>query len=421
MAHLRKRYLTDFLLRDLKWSPAVAVFGMRQVGKTTLVNQLTEELGGTYETFDRESTAEGARRMPIQFCDRSMLLTIDEAQKVPSIFPAIKDIIGTHRRPMQFLLTGSVRFTLRKDIRESLTGRVILRELLPFSYSEIAEAAPNRLPVAALIRLAENPDAKKNQRDFKSYFTQKKLPTENEILRHCMTGGLPIPCFTHDAERRRAWFEAYTETLLTRDIALADETLAALPLHQAKAFLQVLANAQGTEISNLDLATRSGLRPLQTKRLMSALEALSIIDRIPSEVLSAKTIKKPRVEWKDVGLRNHVAMDKPKNLSDFSWPLTHLTIGQQFRSQLQALNHIPQWSFYKSRDGGTIPWIIRSHSHTIGCHYIPDETPKPFDYRTLKHFLEKNKNSIGIIFGAPRARVVCLGPRLWLVPWTVIF
>jgi len=64
-------------------------------------------------------------------------LVIDECQLAPALFPALKEWVRVRKSPGQFLLTGSVRFSSRKAIRESLTGRMIAWELLPMDWSEM--------------------------------------------------------------------------------------------------------------------------------------------------------------------------------------------------------------------------------------------------------------------------------------------
>ena len=122
MVHLRTRFATRHLEDALAFSPLVGVLGQRQVGKTTLVESLVKS---HYVSFDDETTKTAAELAPKQFLEQfNTLSAIDECQKVPSIFPALKLRVQKDKRPGQFLLTGSVRFTSRKAIQESLTGRV---------------------------------------------------------------------------------------------------------------------------------------------------------------------------------------------------------------------------------------------------------------------------------------------------------
>src|SRR5687768_3130424 len=136
MPHERKRYLSAGIGHALSYSPLVGIIGQRQVGKTTLLEAFSSE----YTTFDRAAVLEQARADADLFLQgRKPPFGIDEAQLCPPLFPALKERVRTHKHKGQFILSGSVRFTSKADIRESLTGRIVSLELLPFTMAEAAE------------------------------------------------------------------------------------------------------------------------------------------------------------------------------------------------------------------------------------------------------------------------------------------
>lgn len=420
MPHDRNRLLTKLVVANLKWSPIVGVFGLRQVGKTTLVKDIIKTAGGIYESFDREPILESSRQTPSEFCERPRLFCIDEAQKGPWIFPAIKDIVGTKRRPGRFLLTGSVRFTLKKEIREALTGRIILHELLPFSVSEAMQiSAPVFLK--SLFLYASQSEA--GHRSLEKFLHQvskgKREITVKGIRQHLLMGGMPIPCFARDETKRHHWFEAYFETLLTRDVVLVDESLSRISYRQKLSFLRQLAFAQGQSATISQMALKSSLKPNQATALLSALEALSLIDRIPVEFYAQKTVRKMRIEWKDVGLWNHVIGMSQQNMFHDVATMS-LFISQEFRSQVQYIEKPILWSYYQSRDGALIPWIFRQGQKALALTYLPVENPKELDYRALKDFVSREKHALGIILGTAKTPPALLGERIWLLPYTMV-
>ena len=110
------------------------------MGKTTLL----ESFSSDYKTFDDPKELSFAMSEPDMFLEnRKAPFAIDEAQFCPPLFPALKEFVRKHKTPGKFLLSGSVRFTSRKAIRESLTGRIVGVEVLPFT---IAEAHQVKLP-----------------------------------------------------------------------------------------------------------------------------------------------------------------------------------------------------------------------------------------------------------------------------------
>jgi predicted AAA+ superfamily ATPase len=67
-------------------------------------------------------------------------VVIDEVQRVPDLFLAIKAEVDRHRKPGRFLLTGSANVLLIPHLAESLAGRMEILTLWPFSQGELAGA-----------------------------------------------------------------------------------------------------------------------------------------------------------------------------------------------------------------------------------------------------------------------------------------
>lgn len=125
MAMIR-RHITEHLLQALSDTPAVLVNGARQSGKSTLAQsaELTKH-GRQYLTFDDPGVLGAAKRDPNGFiAGLNPLVTLDEAQHVPELFPALKMAIDRRREPGRFLLTGSANVLLLPKLSESLAGRM---------------------------------------------------------------------------------------------------------------------------------------------------------------------------------------------------------------------------------------------------------------------------------------------------------
>lgn len=97
------------VLEALGDTRVVVVQGARQVGKTTLVRSIADEIGMRFVTFDDRLTREAAQADPqgLPPDDGDGLLAIDEVQRVPGIVLALKLVVDRDPRPGQFLLTGS--------------------------------------------------------------------------------------------------------------------------------------------------------------------------------------------------------------------------------------------------------------------------------------------------------------------------
>ena len=116
MSHSRKRYIIEFFFKKLAFSRVVTIQGCRQSGKSYLAKNLLLELlpECLYLTFDQKSLKTFAQDNPESFLSKykdSSPLIIDEAQKVPDIFDAIKFEVDQNSQPGQYVLLGSTEFS----------------------------------------------------------------------------------------------------------------------------------------------------------------------------------------------------------------------------------------------------------------------------------------------------------------------
>jgi predicted AAA+ superfamily ATPase len=178
--------------------------GARQVGKSTLAQQLAQERGGQYLTLDDPVIAELART------DLSALVSgaagfteIDEVQSAPGLFPVLKREDDRHPLPGRFLLTGAANVFMLSNAAESLAGRMEVLTLEPLSQCEV-ESSPHNL-VDALFGSAP--------------WVRRTVPTDRaDLVRRLVSSGFPEALGRIDAQRRDAWFRAYLASLLQRDV-----------------------------------------------------------------------------------------------------------------------------------------------------------------------------------------------------------
>lgn len=140
MERVVARNVTPVLLESLGDTRVVVVQGARQVGKTTLVSQVVDRVGGRLVTFDDEVTRTGAQLDPVAFLEQAGdgLLAIDEVQRVPELVLALKLVVDRDRRPGRFLLTGSANLLRLPAMQDSLAGRAESVDLFGFSQGELA-------------------------------------------------------------------------------------------------------------------------------------------------------------------------------------------------------------------------------------------------------------------------------------------
>ena len=131
---LYPRFAEGRLLEALADTPIVLIHGPRQCGKTTLAQVVGRAHDYTYFSFDDPVTLAAAQADPNGFvADLPGRAILDEVQRVPGLFPAIKAAVDRGRMPGRFLLTGSSNVLLVPKLSESLAGRMEILRLHPLA------------------------------------------------------------------------------------------------------------------------------------------------------------------------------------------------------------------------------------------------------------------------------------------------
>lgn len=198
MPHTRNRFMLDYFNKLRSFWPIVGVLGLRQVGKTTFLRELVGIKN--YQSFDDEEIREEAQASPKVFLSKlNPPAIVDEVQKVPELFDALKLKVDQKRIPGQWILTGSVSFNSLRGIRESLTGRIGLVHLYPMTLAEV-----NKLTFKA----------------FPNVFHKDSMRlTIAQMANQLSLGGIPVPCFIREPSQRKLYFDSWLDTLIYRDAA----------------------------------------------------------------------------------------------------------------------------------------------------------------------------------------------------------
>lgn len=260
--------------------PVVGITGPRQSGKSTLAKMVFPHK--KYISFDDKNMRELAMSAPSDFLNAFPDgAVIDEAQKVPDIFDAVKyNVDNTTYKPGKFILTGSYQFRLRENMTDSLAGRAAFLRLLPLSIAEINSA--NLL---------------------------KKSPYE-----HIFTGEYPS---LYDQRKHFLvfdWLERYIDTYLDLDI---QNHITPANLSAFKKFLKYCATYSGQILSMENIAANVGVSSPTIKTWLSLLENSFIIYLLrPSTNNLGKTLtKSPKLYFLDSGLLCHLLqINSPEDL-----------------------------------------------------------------------------------------------------------
>ena len=283
---LHPRFAAPQLASALTDTPVVLIHGPRQCGKTTLARLVGEPLAYTYLTFDDPAVLAVAKDDPAGFvADLPGKVVLDEVQKAPSLFSAIKLSVDRNRKPGRFLLTGSANVLLVPKLSDSLAGRMEILRLHPLSQCELAGSESHFLE-----RLF--------QADFNLHTTQR---LGLELAQRIVAGGFPPALVRPAPARRSAWYRDYLETLVARDV----HDLSRIASMDALPRLLALAAGQTARLLNVaSLAAPFGLARQTIRDYLTLLERVFLLEELPpwhNNQLS-RLVKTPKLHMGDTGL-----------------------------------------------------------------------------------------------------------------------
>jgi uncharacterized protein len=289
-AQLIPRHVGEEVKRALGDTRVVLINGARQAGKSTLARQVLEgDRGAQLLTLDDEPMLTAARTDPVSFVQHEGTLLIDEVQRAPDLFLAIKAAVDRSRRPGQFLLTGSAQVLALPRLSDSLAGRMQIVELWPFSQGEM-----NRRRERFIDELLAGGEK----------LRVKGTLGKRDYLEIATAGGFP-EVVARSPDRRSSWFEAYIQTLVNRDIkGLSEiERLGDLPK-----ILRLVAARTANVVNVESLARSSDVPPATLRRYLTLLETAFITHQIPSwsNNKTTRVARSPKIFITDSGLAAHL-------------------------------------------------------------------------------------------------------------------
>lgn len=280
------RPIADVVRAALADTPVVCVSGPRQAGKTTLARGL--EPGYHYLSLDDDATREFANADPTGFvASLPGQAIVDEVQRAPGLFPALKMAVDNDRRPGRLLLTGSANLLLLPQLGDSLAGRMEVIELMPLTAAETARAPGRFLATMLTGELAArvvpiDPDA------------------TAALAGAVLAGGYP-EAVARTPVRARSWHRQYLRALVERDV---QDIARVRDASQIARLLEVLALRTGQLLNLSSLGNELGLRRETVDHYLGICERLYLVRRLaPWHRNQAKRlIKTPKVHLLDSGL-----------------------------------------------------------------------------------------------------------------------
>lgn len=375
-APLWPRWAEPLLEEALADSPVVLIHGPRQCGKTTLARRVGERRGYAYLTFDDIPVRDAAQSDPQGFFDGlPERVILDEVQRVPDLFIALKREVDRRRSPGRFLLTGSANVLLLPKLADSLAGRMDVLRLHPLSQGELAGGQPRFLDSL-----------------FKGSFPFRQVERlKTDLPERIVRGGYPAAIRRLPGRRRAAWYRDYLEALMQRDV----QDLARIGALSVLPKLLGAAAAQTAGLFNVStLAAPFEVSRPTIQAYTTLLERLFLLEILPPwhDNRLSRLIKTPKLHLGDTGLAcallriDTAALEADRSLLG---RFCETFVFQELRRQADASGRSCSFHHYRDKDGSEVDIVMEGTNRKIaGVEVKASATVTGADFKGLRKLKE---------------------------------
>ena len=399
------RALQETLRRDLEVYPVVALMGARQVGKSTLGREIATSRGMAIRTLDdRDVLAQALEDPEGLLAELGGSGFIDEAQRAPGLFLALKAVVDREQRPGQYLLSGSNQPVMSGAVGDSLLGRAAYRTLRPLSLSEL------RLnEVHAGWDFLFAPDDSTVLQDLERRAAESGALDWRSVVE---TGGFPRSVAA-PADMRRRILDDYVEVFANRDIR---ELLAIESSDRFEQFLRLAAARTGQVLNVNGMAIDLGIPVTTIRRWLGALERSFLVDLIPAYSRNAghRVTKSPKLFLADAGLA--IAAAREPVPTGFHLE-TFIAVDLGVWSDGGPGRTVYHW---RLQSGQEVDFVLEFNRDLLPVEVKTATAVGADDARHLVTFLERYPAGVrGLLMSSdPRVRLV--RPRVIAAPWWAV-
>ncbi len=317
----------------------VALLGARQVGKTTLAKALIRGWNGEAIRFDLEDPRDlGQLDEPMLALEPLRgLVVIDEVQRRPELFPALRVLADRSPSPAKFLVLGSASPELLSQGSESLAGRIAFHELYGFDLEETGPENWRRL---------------------------------------WLRGGFPRAYLPATHRQSLEWRRNFTRTFLERDLPAFGSRI---PSRTMSDFWSMLAHYHGQTWNGSEIGRAFGVSHTAVRRYLDLLSSTFMVRQLRPWTRNPgkRIIKSPKVYVADSGmLHSLLGIESPQDLA------AHPKVGASFEGFAleQVMNRLeipPGDAWYWATQGGAeLDLLVIRGSRRFGFEFKRTDAPK---------------------------------------------
>ncbi len=326
-------------------------------------------------------------------------MTVDEAQREPDLFLAIKRSVDKRRTPGRFLLTGSANPSLLRGVSESLAGRAVYFNLEPMNRTEVRGEA-GRQPF--LFEFLENPSLPRKRK--------AKRITDSDVR----LGGMP-PVVLGEVSDPAVWFSGFEQTYIERDL----RDVAAVENVIGFRDLMKLCALRTSQVLNIaELGRDARLEAKTASRYLGWMEATFIVTRVPPYLRNrASRVKKsPKLFVNDSGLVCHLAGFADLSDSPIRGALLETYVRQNLNSILGTRLPAGKLFYWRTQGGKEVDFVAELGRDTIAIEVKAGANWSRSDNSTPREFLSVTPNCRAAVIAHNGDEALQIGERMWAIP-----
>ncbi len=401
-----KRTLVKNLFRIGQYFPILLLTGPRQVGKTTILEMVSQGKM-KYVSLDDMNERALAKSDPALFIENHRPpVIIDEVQYAPELFSVLKIYVDSHKNENGlFWLTGSQKFTLMQNVQESLAGRVAVLDVLGLSVAEI-EGHPETepfLPTDTWLQTARN--------------RQVEDTDVSKLYERIWNGSFPRLISQNNAERD-IFYRSYMQTYIERDIRDSYDVADSIAFYN---FVRAAAARTGQLLNYAELARDVGIDPKTAKTWLSILERSGLVKLLQPYYnnVTNRIIKTPKLYFLDTGLCAYLTgWDSPKSLEAGAMSGAILET-YVFIEILKSYWHNGKDAliyYYRDKDQKEIDFLIEANNRLYPVEVKKSINPPLEIARSFNVLQNLNRNIENSIILCLRSEILTIAPKITLVP-----
>ncbi len=331
---IHRDYILSALNSALQRSPAVALLGPRQTGKTTIARAIAELHKARFFDLEDPSDQAALQNPMLALGNLKGLVILDEIQRAPGLFPVLRVLLDRPEVPARFLLLGSASPNLVRDVTETLAGRVAFLEMQGFHLDDVGQSACRAL---------------------------------------WEKGGFPRSYLAADSSQSFYWRKDFIRTFIEKDFSTLG--LGATPASLGRLW-SMSAHYHGQILNASELGRSLGETNKTVQRHLEMLSAGFMVRLLPPwfENLGKRLVRSPKVFVRDSGLLHALL-----GITDESVLFAHPKLGASWEgfAMEQILARVPYIEpyFWATQGGAELDLFFTLGSKRLGFEFKVQDAP----------------------------------------------